>query len=391
MEVICQKLDHFGRGIVYQNNKITFVPNLLPSEKAEIRIIKDKKNYAEGKVIKLLTKSKDRITPQCPYQNCGCALKHLKYEKQILYKEEKVKEIINKFTNVNVKINPIIKSEHIEFYRNKITLKTNKKVGYYENQTHDIIEIDACPLATTKINKIIKLLNKQDLSNVKELIIKDFDDTMLIIKGNLDIEPLKKIVDIIYIDDKLVYGNHYTKTKIGDFYFKVSKDSFFQINKYQTEKLYNKALSYVEGDKEKTALDLYCGTGTLALFLSNNFKKVIGIDINKEAIQCALENKKINRIKNVEFINGDVSNTIDKLEADIIFVDPPRSGLTPKVINDIIRINPEKIIYISCDPVTLARDLKILNNKYDIQEITPVDMFPNTYHVECVCILSIKS
>jgi len=386
-EVKCLRLDDKGRGIVKINNKITFVNNLLPEEVGIVKIINNKKNYAEGKLLKLIKESKDRVTPKCPYQNCGCHLKHLDYKKQLEYKQNKEKEILKKFGNLSPKINNIVYDNSINHYRNKITLKVNNKVGYYTNESHEFLAITRCELVSDKVNELISILNNKDLSNVTQITIKEFKELMIIIKGTMDIANIKNYVDTIYMNDELVQGKPYIETKLKDLTFKISKDSFFQVNKTMTEKLYDIAINYLGKDKNKSVLDLYCGTGTISLLLSQYFKKVIGIEMNKEAIKCANENKKINHIDNVEFICGDASKEIKKLKADKIIVDPPRSGLTKEGINDILKINPETIVYISCDPITLSRDLKILKESYNIEEITPVEMFPNTYHIENVVLL----
>lgn len=389
-EVKCLRLDDKGRGIVKINDKITFINNLLPGEEAIIKIINNKKKFSEGEIIKLIKKSQDRIIPKCPYQNCGCHLKHLEYKKELEYKQNKVKDILKKFGNITPKVNDIVYDNSINHYRNKITLKANKKVGYYTNHTNNFIPINRCELASEKVNNLIEILNNEDLSEVKEITIKDFIQLMVIIKGNMDITNIEKYVDTIYMNDKLIKGKKYIQTTLKDLTFNISKDSFFQVNKNMTERLYDIAINYLGQDKNKTVLDLYCGTGTISLLLSKHFKKIIGIEINKEAVKCANENKKINNIENVQFICGDASKEIKKLKADKIIVDPPRSGLTKEGINDILKIHPETLVYISCDPITLARDLKILNEQYNIIEVTPVDMFPNTYHIENVVLLKVK-
>ena len=385
--VKCERMDDFGRGIVYIDGKICFVDNLLPFEEAYVEIILNKKKYSVGKIVFLEKESIDRIHPNCPYLRCGCSLKHLKYEKQLEFKEQKVLNIMKKYAGLDIKIKKIIPSDQINGYRNKITLKSNGSLGFHENGSNEIITINKCELVSEKVNKIIKILNTMDLSRVLEIVIKEFDGIMIIIKGSMDVEPLKKHANSIYMNDKLVYGDEFVQTKIGDLIFNVSKDSFFQVNSGMVQKLYDLAISYCGVSYDKKVLDLYCGTGTISLLLSKHFKEVIGIEINKEAVLCANMNKKLNNVDNVSFINGDVSKKIKDLKADIVLVDPPRSGLTKKAIDDILKINPFKIVYISCDPMTLARDLKILKELYEIKEITPVDMFPNTYHVETVTLL----
>ena len=226
-----------------------------------------------------------------------------------------------------------------------------------------------------------------DLSKVREIIIKDFGEVMIIIKGDQDIELLKPLVDSIYMNEKLVYGKENIVASLGEFKFYVSKDSFFQVNTDVALKLYNKVLDYLDVSSGQSVLDLYCGTGTISLFLSKYFEEVVGVEINEEAVKCATLNKNLNNISNVMFICGDVSKEVSGLMAEQIVVDPPRSGLTSAGINDILRINPDRLVYVSCDPMTLARDLKLFKDNYEVKEVTLFDMFPWTYHVESVCLL----
>lgn len=386
-KVKCDRLDDMGNGIAFIDDKITFVNNFLPGEEADVEIKVNKKKFAKGEVINLICESNGRVKPKCPYLNCGCHLKHLNYEKQLEFKENKVKNILKRYANIVPKINKIIPSDNLSGYRNKITLKVNGYVGYHENESNNIITISRCELASEKMNEIIKILNSMDLSKVNQITIKEFDGIMLVIDGKLDIKPLEPLASSIYMNDILVYGDEYIETKINDLKFKVSKNSFFQINNKVMEKLYDLAISYCGDNYNKKVLDLYCGVGTITLLLSKHFKEVIGIEINSEAIKCANINKEINNISNINFICGDASLETKKMDADIIVVDPPRKGLTSYGIDDILRIGPERLVYISCDPMTLARDLNILKEFYDVMEVTPVDMFPNTYHVETVTLL----
>ena len=386
--VKCEKLDHFGRGLSHILGKIIFVPNLLPNEEALVKIVLDKKKYMVGEIIKLVKKSDDRIVPKCSYENCGCAIKCLNYPKTLEFKKNKVTEILKRYGNLENVIKEIVPSNNIYGYRNKITLKVKGgKIGYFKNGTNELIEINRCEISSEKSNKIIEVLKKCDLSKVCEVIIKDFGEVMIIIKGDMDIEVLKPLTTSIYMNDRLVYGNENIIAQLGDFKFYVSKDSFFQVNTEVALKLYNKVLEYLDNLSGKSILDLYSGTGTISLFLSKYFKKVTAIEINEEAVRCAFLNKELNNISNVRFICGDVSKEIHNLSADNIVVDPPRSGLTIDGINDILKINPERLIYVSCDPMTLARDLKLLGENYEVKEVTLFDMFPWTYHVESVCLL----
>ncbi len=386
--VKCEKLDHFGRGLSHILGKIIFVPNLLPNEEALVKIVLDKKKYMVGEIIKLVKKSDDRIVPKCSYENCGCAIKCLNYPKTLEFKKDKVTEILKRYGNLENVIKEIVPSDNIYGYRNKITLKVKGgKIGYFKNGTNELIEIKRCEISSEKSNKIIEVLKKCDLSKVCEVIIKDFGEVMIIIKGDMDIEVLKPLTTSIYMNDRLVYGNENIIAQLGDFKFYVSKDSFFQVNTEVALKLYNKVLEYLDNSSGKSILDLYSGTGTISLFLSKHFNEVTAIEINEEAVRCAFLNKELNKISNVKFICGDVSKEIHNLSVDNIVVDPPRSGLTIDGINDILKINPERLIYVSCDSMTLARDLKMLGENYEVKEVTLFDMFPWTYHVENVCLL----
>lgn len=390
--VKCERLDHFGRGLGYVSGKIIFVPDLLPNEEALVKIVLDKKKYMVGEVVQLIKKSGNRIIPKCGYDKCGCALKSLDYFKTLEFKKEKVTDILKRYGEIEGVVKEIIPSGNIYAYRNKITLKVKDgKIGYFKNGTNDLIEISRCEIASEKSNEIINILKGSDLSKVREVIIKDFGEIMLIIKGDMDIEVLKPLVSSIYINDNLVYGKENIIANLDDFQFYVSKDSFFQVNMDVALKLYNKVLEYLDKTLGKRVLDLYCGTGTISLFLSKYFDEVTGIEINEEAVKCAFLNKKLNNVSNVRFICGDVSKEIHNLKADNIVVDPPRSGLTIEGINDILKINPDRVVYVSCDPMTLARDLKLLKEKYIVQEVTLFDMFPWTYHVESVCLLLRKN
>ena len=387
MYLKCERLDDFGRGICFYNEKIVFVPSMLPREEGEVKIIQEKKKYMVGKLLDLKVKSNNRENNKCKYTSCGCHLIHMNYDKTLEFKKEKVKNILKKFGNIQVPNLEII-SSNIYGYRNKVTLKvSNGKLGYYKNESHDIIEIDKCPIASPKINEIISILKKEELSNVKQIIIKDMDGVMISVEGILDISNLKEKANSIYINDELVYGNKMIKNRVGDFTYLVSKDAFFQVNDNITVKLYEKVKKLA--GKNHNLLDLFCGCGTIGIFLSDNFDRVIGIDINKSSIKCAKENAKINKKQNTEFLCGD-ANTLSKgINADVVVVDPARSGLSMDGINNIMNILPEKIIYVSCNPVTLARDIKLLD-KYELCDITLFDMFPFTYHVECVCLLKLS-
>lgn len=389
-------LDHNGRGIAKLNDKIVFIENALPGEIVEIKILNEKKKFIEASVTNYIKKSNIRIESNCPYyEKCGgCDLLHIKYNDQLKFKHNKISNIVSRYLNNNIKIQDIVKSDNNFNYRNKVTFQVKECVGFYKNKSYDLIEIDKCLNCDNIINEAIPYLKKLDLKYMDKIICKTGLNKLMIIletkKQDINIDPIKDISESIFIKNnnkyKLVHGNKYIYEKLGKYNYLVSPDSFFQINLNVCEKLYNKIHEYV--GKNKNILDLYCGTGSIGIYVSE-LNNVIGIEINEFAIKDANENKKLNNIENISFICGDSSNEIEKLNfnPDIIIVDPPRSGLNNEAIKNILKISPNKIIYVSCDPMTLVRDLKQLNEKYNIIEITPFDMFPNTKHVECVVYL----
>lgn len=391
MIVKIDKLSHEMRGITKIDNKVTFVDKVLPNEIVNIRLTKQKKKINEAKLVSIIEKSPDRIEPRCPYYSIcgGCNAEHISYSKSVIYKKEIVKDIFKRYCNMNIEPSIIYDNNNIYNYRNKITLRV--KEGKLSLVGDNLINIDYCYIANNNINKIIKLLNSICLDGVNEVIIRGTGDIMVIIKGEINsssvINILKDNVNSIFINNSKVYGNDHIIINIGNYSYAVYADSFFQVNTNMIDKLYDKVLEYAgTGNK---LLDLYCGAGTIGIYLAHNFNSVIGIEQNEDAIKGANLNMKINNIHNISFICKKASE-IDKIESDVLVVDPPRSGLDNITINKIIDSNINKLVYVSCNPITLARDINILKNKYDLVDITLYDMFPNTSHVESVCLFKIK-
>lgn len=398
------KLDHQGRGIAKINDKIIFIPNALPEETVDVDIILEKKKYYEGIIKETINASDKRIKSICPYfEECGgCQFLNMNYQDSLDYKQNKVEEIMNKYLGIKIKINNIVACDNNLYYRNKTTFQVKNDIGFFKEKTNTLIPVDKCYISDIKINDIYKAIKDNiDLTNVKQVIIRATKNTlesMVVFKTSnyIDnkkiIDILKNKVDSIYINDELIYGKGKIIENLCNKNFYISPSSFFQVNTLQAEKLYNKASAYADIKKEDTVLDLYCGTGTIGIVASDKAKKVIGIELNKEAIKDANENKKLNNINNIEFYAGDVGKILNKnnYKPDIIIVDPPRAGLDSLALAQILNIRPKKLVYVSCDLMTLARDLKLLSNDYDILELTPVDMFPYTAHVESVCALKLK-
>ena len=388
-------LNDQGQGITYVDNKITFVEKTIPGDIIELEIIKEYKKYSIAKLTKIITKSKDRVDSICPYYNTcgGCHLQNISYEDTIKYKKNKLENILKKFANIDNDID-IVKSDNIN-YRNKINLKIkNKKIGFYEYNTNDLVLIDKCLIVNDSINKFINYTKDFNINNGEIIIRSNYNDELLInviTKDKISIPEFNnlKIVGILH-NNKLIYGEDHFMEIINNKFFEVSYDSFFQINRDITSKIFEYIRSNIL--RNKNVLDLYCGVGTLGINVSDISSKVYGIEVVENAVLNAIKNSKINKVNNTKYMLGSADKIIDKINdnIDVVIIDPPRKGLTNKEIDVIKEMNVEQIIYVSCDPITLSRDLKLLSDKYNIKSIKGFDMFPYTYHIESVVILNKK-
>ena len=406
-KVFIKNQDHFGNGITKIKNKLIFVNKALPEEECEIEIINVKKTFAEARIVNIIKESSQRKEPICPFYNAcgGCNLMHQNYQKQLDYKEQKVREILERFADLNLKninINKIVSNKEFN-YRNKVVLHfENNNFGFYKEKSNEIVAIDNCCLLDYSLNTIIDNVREYLALNPKEKIhdmmirTTNLNETMVVIEGKVKSKNLTKVlkdlgVTTVNINRVNNLGNGYIKEKIFEQYFQISPSSFFQINYETMLNLYSKVINFYKEKNYNKVLDLYCGTGTIGMLLTPYVNKVIGIEIEKSSIIDAKNNKILNEVKNIEFVKGKVEDKIENfMDIDSIIIDPPRSGLDTKTIKAIMNIKPESICYISCDPVTLSRDLKVLLTKYDIEEISIYDMFSNTYHVECMVLLQHK-
>lgn len=390
-----EKFDHEGRGITNLNGKIIFVEKAIPEEIVDIKIINEKEKYSIAKIKKIIKPSINRAEVKCPYyDNCGgCDLLHINYELQLKFKYEKIKNIIERNLGSNIKINDIIKCNNNYNYRNKVTFHVKNDIGFFNKQSNKLVSINNCLCVNKLINNEIKNFKKLNLKEINEIICKAGNGKIMIIintnNPDIDITPIKHI-SVIYIKYKNRYilktENDSIYQNLDKYIYKISPDSFFQVNPEIAVSLYNKIKNYV--GTNKNIVDLYCGTGSIGIFISEG-NNVLGIEVNNNAIMDAKKNKIINNINNIDFICSDSSEIIKykNFNPDIIIVDPPRNGLNKETINNILEIYSNTIIYVSCNPTTLVRDLKILNKNYAIKEITPFDMFPNTKHCECIACL----
>ena len=433
-----------GEGIAKINDFTIFVPNAIKGEKVKILIVKVLKSYGYGKIIDLLEKSIDRVKSDCDtYKRCGgCSLRHIKYEKTLEMKQNAVQSLVNKFLKNKIEIQKTLGMEKPYYYRNKAQYPVGKnsegkaQIGVFANRTHEIIPIQECYIQNKKSQEVakfvIEFINANNISVynektrkglVRHIVTKVGVKTneimcVLVINGKeipkekeLVTEVTKKFPEVKTIvknintqntnvvmgkENIVIYGSGYIKDQLGKYIFKISPHSFYQVNPIQAENLYNIGVQAANIDKNDIVFDLYCGIGTISLFMAQYAKKVYGIEIVEQAIQDAKENAKINNIKNAEFIAGDVENVLDdlinvkKVIPDVIMIDPPRKGMDNKSVENILNIKPKKLVYISCNPATLVRDLAKFEEEYEVKTIKPVDMFPFTSHVECVAVLHIK-
>lgn len=431
-----------GKGIVKIDNEVIFVPYLLMEEEAKIRIVKKEKSYYLGEIEELLITSNNRVNPRCPYfYDCGgCHLLHMDYDEQAKFKEKHIQNCIKRIGGIDKEVLPIIKMDKPYKYRNKVQVsfsmdyKGNVIGGFYKEKTHQIINNNECLLENEVAEEIIsffkELIEKYNIEpfdrssnsgTIRHLLIRTgyySDEIMAVIITKSKFLPKQKeivseltkkfpnIVSIIHnINEgrtnmilgnveKCIYGRNYIEDNLCGLKFRISSKSFYQVNPVQTERLYSEAIKVAELTKNDNIIDAYSGIGTIGLIAAKYVNSVLGVEIVKEAVQNAFSNAKLNNITNAKYYIDDASNFminhIKNNSANVVFVDPPRSGMEKKFIEALLISKPEKIVYISCDPSSLARDLKMLKEEYDIVSIQPVDMFPNTYHVETIVLLCLK-
>lgn len=389
MKVEIVKLDDFGCGICFVNNKVTFVPNTIPGDIVNIKIVKENKKYNEAILIDLVKSSSKRIDAPCPYFGIcgGCSLQTLPYDLGISYKKDKV---INYFKKMGLIINPSLITNDTPYnYRNKITLKVvNGVVGYYKLNSHSVVEVNKCLLAEECINDVISIVYGMGIINGEVIIRSNYKSEILIIinsKYKINTTNISSNIKGIILNDEVIYGNDYFYEEINNIKYKVSYKAFFQVNRNVASKMFKLVEDFTNNND--CVLDLYSGVGTLGLSASKKAKNVLGVEINKDAVKDANENTVINKLNNAKFIYSDASN-IKNIDVSFnkLIVDPPRAGLSREVIDFIKFKLPDEIMYISCDYHTQARDLKLLDS-YEIIDSYICDLFSYTYHVECICFL----
>ena len=435
-----------GVGIGKYEGFTVFVEGGLIQDKVKVRINKSKKNYAVGDIVEIIEKSPFRVDRICSddLKDCGgCQIQELDYNKQLELKTNEVKQVISRIGKLeNVEIHETIGMQSPCRYRNKAqfpiqNINGSTAIGFYKKKSHDVIPTDMCVIQhdiNDKIIKIIKtyiqaynvsiynetthtgvlrhLVTKVGFTTNEVMVVLVANGTNLphlnelasVLKENipgfktlvLNVNKAKTNV-ILGKENKVIYGNGKINDYIGDLVFEISPLSFFQVNPVQTEVLYNKALEYAELKENDTVFDIYCGIGSISLFLAQKATKVYGIEIVEDAIKDAKINAKLNNLNNVEFYVGKAEEVVPNMfsegkTANVVVVDPPRKGCDEKVLDTIVSMKPDRVVYVSCNPSTLARDLAYLDERgYKCVEIQPVDMFPHTMHVECCAKIVKKS
>ena len=439
-----------GEGIGKVDGYALFIKDAIIGDIVEAKVIKAKKQYGYARLMNIITESPHRVIPRCPVaRQCGgCQIQAMSYERQLLYKNEKVKNNLMRIGGLpeallDEVMEPVCGMEDPFHYRNKaqFPIGTDKEgkiiTGFYAGRTHQIIPNMDCVLGIRENEEILKIIIKfmeeykisaydeeSHKGLVRHVLIRSGFKTKeimvcLVINGsnipkeNVLAERLVLIPGMTSITCsinrektnvimgkkiQLIWGKEYITDYIGGVKYQISPLSFYQVNPVQTEKLYSTALEYAGLDGNETVWDLYCGIGTISLFLAKKAKKVYGVEIVEQAIDDARKNAKINDIRNAEFYVGKAEEVLPEqyeksgIHADVIVVDPPRKGCEEVVLETMVKMEPERIVYVSCDSSTLARDLKYLRGKgYEVERVKAVDMFPNTTHVETAVLLVRKS
>lgn len=433
-----------GEGIAKIDGMTVFIPNVIKNEKVKVKILKVTSSLAYGKALEVITKSEYRKDSDCDtFPRCGgCMIRHVDYDYTLEMKKTAVEATLRKALGRTIEISEVLKMDNPYNYRNKLQYPVGKNqsgepvMGVYAERTHTIIPTTDCKiqdvLSQNIANDIYKFIVDNDIrvydektlsGSIRHIVIRIGKKTgevmVTLVTNNSKIEKENELVSfltgkyseiktivkninnkntnvILGRENEILYGDGYIYDYLGEFKFKISPLSFYQVNPIQTEKLYSKAVEYANLTGNETVFDLYCGIGTIGIFASKNVNKLYGIETVSQAIEDAKINAGINNLENAEFFVGDVEKTLPEfikernIMPDVVFVDPPRKGCDKTALDTLLEIKPKRIVYVSCNPATLARDLKILEEGYEIENVSICDMFPFTHHVESIAALKLK-
>lgn len=455
-----------GRSLARADGKVIFIENTVPGDIVDVQLYKNKKDWAEGFPIYFHKYSEQRVEPFCSHFGIcgGCQWQMLPYEKQLMYKQKQVDDVLQRIGKTALpSINQIIGGDETKFYRNKIEYAFSTKqfipenvfrqlidehadvksfseknvAGFFAKGLFDkVVEIKKCFLQAEPTNEIRNAIADFARTNnfsfydfrahegwlrnmlvrmattgqiMLNIVLTKYDEAKMQLLFDFILKSFPEVTTLLYtinnkrndsifdLQPQIVKGEGYITEHLENFKFKISPKSFFQTNTKQAEKLYRIARDFAGLTNVETVYDLYCGTGSIGIFVSGQAKKIIGVEVVSEAVEDAKENASINDITNASFYNGDVIDVCtseffeENGKPDVIMVDPPRAGLHGKLVEKLLEIESPVIVYVSCNPATQARDLSILNEKYSVEKIQPVDMFPHTHHIENVIQLKIKA
>ena len=444
VEVTVTGLGSTGEGVGKVNGFTVFAHGGLPGETVKVKLESVKKTYAMGRVVDILQTSADRCEPVCPiYEECGgCQLQHLNYEAQLKIKTQQVKDALTRIGHLkHVEVLPTLRATEPTFYRNKMqfpvaTTEGQLEIGCFAAATHRVVDVNNCFIQKEKNNKIIGVVREwmqkyhipaynedKGTGIVRHVMgrvgVHTGDVMVVLVTATYDIPHVKELTKmlrdnipglksfiqninkrhtnvIMGLKDRVIYGKSTIRDTLGTLKFNISAQSFFQVNSEQAEKLYNKAVEFAGLTGKEIVFDVYCGTGTISLFLAKHAKAVYGIEIVPPAITDARRNAEDNHCDNATFLLGDAAQKLPELleqgiKPDVVLLDPPRAGCEERVLSSIVHVKPKRIVYVSCNPSTLARDLAYLSSHgYNVPIVQPVDMFPQTAHVETVTLLQRK-
>ena len=447
-----------GKSLARVDGKVIFIEGAVPGDVVDVFVTKNKKDWAEGKASEIIEYSKERVTPFCIHFGIcgGCKWQMLPYEKQLEYKEQEVRDVIKRIGKIDAPVLPILGSEKTIHYRNKLEFTfSNKKyltttdlkdlgtnewpggaLGYHVPRLYDkIIDITECWLMDDVNNEIRNCIRDYAIENnlsyydikehkgwLRNIILRYCNTGELMVNlvfgheneedrikiCNYLLEKVPQITTLLYtinakwndsiydLNPIVVTGKGFVIELLEEFKFKISPKSFFQTNTKQAEVLYNVVKDFAQLSGNEIVYDLYCGTGSIGIFLSKSAKKIIGVDVIEDAINDAKENAILNNLSHTSFYAGDVIEICnDEFFAahgrpDVVVIDPPRAGLHPKLVKKLLEIESPKMVYVSCNVATQARDLQMLSEKFTVEKLQPVDMFPHTHHIECVALLTLK-
>ena len=431
-----EDLTHDGAGVAKVDGYPLFIQGGLPNETAEIHVLKTLKNYGFAKLINILEPSPFRVKAPCPvFGECGgCQLQHLSYEGQLAYKENMVRNVMKRIGKIDAPVLPVKGMEKPWEYRNKSQIPFNLEngqviAGFYQSKTHRIADTNTCLIQTDSADRLLRAIKEKALEldlvpynedtkkgQLRHLVVRKGRATgevmVVLVTKHPKLSKKNKIINFIQTiepnvtsiiqnvnnrntnvifgnETNVIWGKSVIEDFIGNVRFEISARSFYQVNPEQTEVLYKQALDYAQLSGDETVIDAYCGIGTISLFLAQKAKQVLGVEIVPQAIEDAKRNAELNGFTNTYFEAGPAEEVIPKWykegkKADVLVVDPPRKGCDEALLHTITEQRPKRVVYVSCNPATLARDLRILEDGgYKTMEIQPVDMFPQTTHVEC--------